>query len=440
MSEGAEIKSVLPSRPIEKLVGPIERFLHVQSASGLVLMACTVTALVLANSRFAPAVQAFWDQRLVVSVGSIGLDYPLWYWVNDGLMTLFFFVIGLEIKREMVAGELSEAKNLVLPVAAAAGGALVPVLVFLLFLRGGPGARAWAVPMATDIAFVVGCLSLLGDRVPRGLKVFVLSLAIVDDIFAVLVIAAFYSSGLKLIALVGAGVGLGVVVALNRLGVRAISVYVFVGAISWLFMLKSGIHPTVAGVALGLLTPASAWTPDGSLQRVLSAAADAVEAESDAARKKTLQTARFAVREAVSPLDRLEAGLHGWVAFLIMPVFALANAGVAFRAETLASPLALAVAAGLVLGKPIGIVAGTLLVVKAGWSSLPEGTSARALVAAGALAGIGFTMSLFVASLGLEGQLLQEVKGGVLVGSAVSMAVGLGLLYLFLPKAPASSA
>jgi len=311
-------------------------------------------------------------------------------------------------------------KNLVLPVAAAVGGALAPVLVFLLFLRGGPGARAWAVPMATDIAFVVGCLSLLGDRVPRGLKVFVLSLAIVDDILAVLVIAAFYSSALKLLALACAAVGLGVVVVLKRLGVRAISVYVFVGVIDWLLMLKSGLHPTVAGVALGLLTPAYAWTPDHSLSQALSAAVDVVEGETDVTRKKTLETARFAMREALSPLDRLEGALHSWVAFLIMPVFALANAGVAFRAETLASPLALAVAAGLVLGKPVGIVAGTLLVVKAGWSTLPEGTSARALVAAGVLAGIGFTMSLFVASLGLEGQLLQEVKGGVLVGSAVS--------------------
>lgn len=432
----------LPSRPIQRLLSPLERFLHLEAASGVVLFACTLAALGLANSRFADGYQAFWSQPVRVSFGSFGLAYPLWYWVNDGLMTLFFFVIGLEIKREMVSGELSEPRKLVIPVAGAVGGAILPVLVFLFVLKqtGGDGHRAWAVPMATDIAFVVGCLALLGKRVPRGLKVFVLSLAIVDDILAVIVIAAFYSGALSYAALAGALGSFCVLLLLNRLEVRAVSIYVLVGAVIWLFMLKSGVHPTVAGVALGLLTPARAWLVDRAFVGALSQAVVAVEAGADSlesrdARRSALSTVLFASREATSPLERLESGLHPWVGFVIMPIFALANAGVAIDADTLGAPLSAAVAVALVLGKPLGICLFALLVVKVGWARLPEGATWASISATACLAGIGFTMSLFVASLGLEGPLLQAAKGGILVGSALSLMVGLGLLHLALPKA-----
>lgn len=426
----------IPARPIERVTAPFERFLHIEAASGVVLLACTLIALAFANSSMASAYQAFWEQPLRVLIGGYGLDYPLWYWVNDGLMTLFFFVIGLEIKRELVSGELSEPRKVVAPVACAIGGAVVPVLVFLVLQPGGGAERAWAVSMATDIAFVVGCLSLFGKRVPRGLKVFLLSLAIVDDILAVLVIAAFYSGGLSYPALAGALAAIAVVVALNRLGVRTVSAYLFVGAVTWLFMLKSGIHPTVAGVVLGLLTPASAWLGERSLLDVLGRTAGAIrtKAHPDAARRLAIGTVRFAAREAMSPLERLETGLHPWVGFVIMPTFALANAGVAVRFGALMEPLSLAVAAGLVLGKPLGIVLAAAVVVKAGWSSLPEGMGWRAVLASGCLAGIGFTMSLFVASLGLEGDLLAVTKTGILVGSALSLCIGMSLLHFALSR------
>jgi Na+:H+ antiporter, NhaA family len=435
-------EGALPARPIQRLLSPLERFLHVEAASGFVLFGCTVVALALANSRFADAYQAFWSQPVRVSFGALGLDYPLWYWINDGLMTLFFFVIGLEIKREMVSGELSDPRKLVIPIAGALGGALVPVLVFLFVLSqgGGDGQRAWAVPMATDIAFVVGCLALLGKRVPRGLKVFVLSLAIVDDILAVIVIAAFYSGAPSYTALAGALAGFGVLLLLNRLRVRSVAAYAMVGVVIWLFMLKSGVHPTVAGVALGLLTPASAWLADRTFLGALTQAATTIQAATDSAegreaRRGALSNLLFASREATSPLQRLETGLHPWVAFVIMPVFALANAGVAIDADTLGGSLSAAVALALVVGKPVGICLFALLVVKLGWARLPEGASWAAIAATGCLAGIGFTMSLFVASLGLEGPLLQATKGGILVGSGVSLLLGLGLLHLVLPKA-----
>jgi NhaA family Na+:H+ antiporter len=427
---------LLPGRPIERLTSPFERFLRIESASGVVLIVCTLVALAAANSEFADAYRSLWGQRLSIALGPWKLDYPLWYWVNDALMTLFFFVIGLEIKRELISGELSEPSRVMVPIAAAVGGATVPLLIFLALQHGEPGQRGWAVPMATDIAFVVGCLALFGARVPRGLKVFLLSLAIVDDIFAVLVIAAFYTAELSYTALVGAVAGFGVIRLLNRSGVRTVPAYVIVGAVIWLVTLQSGVHPTVAGVALGLLTPANAWLGDRSFLEVVTRTTQRLEvAGGDPhARQSALSAMSFASREAVSPLERLEVALHPWVGFAIMPIFALANAGVAFEANTLGTPLSLATALGLVIGKPIGICAGALLVVALRLARLPEGVGLQSLFAAGCLGGIGFTMSLFVASLGLSAELLVEAKSGVLMGSGISMVLGLILLHLWLPR------
>jgi len=443
LEDDADRTPLLPDRPIERLRSPLERFLQVESASGVVLLACTVIALVAANSPLAASYQAFWEQHLSIAIGGLGLDYPLWYWVNDALMTLFFFVIGLEIKRELISGELSDRRKVVIPIAAAVGGAVVPVLIFFALQRGEAGVRGWAVPMATDIAFVVGCLALLGARVPRGLKVFLLSLAIVDDILAVAVIAAFYSESLDLGMLGAALVGFGVIRLLNWSGVRTVTSYVLVGAGIWLFTLKSGVHPTIAGVALGLLTPASAWLGDRSFLQVLSRTTGRLEraAGDKHARHDALSAMSFAAREAVSPLERLEVALHPWVGFAIMPIFALANAGIAIDASTLGTPLSLATALSLLVGKPVGIFAGAMSMVALGRAGLPQGVGLRTLVAAGCLGGIGFTMSLFVASLGLSDQLLVQAKSGVLLGSAISMLLGLGLLYLWLPaRAPVPDA
>jgi NhaA family Na+:H+ antiporter len=266
--------------------------------------------------------------------------------------------------------------------------------------------------------------------------VFLLSLAIVDDILAVLVIAAFYTAEIDLGSLTGALAGFGVIRLLNWSGVRTVPAYVIVGAVIWLFTLKSGVHPTVAGVALGLLTPASAWLGDRSFLEVLSRTTRRLEraGEDQHARHDALSAMSFASREAVSPLERLEVALHPWVGFAIMPIFALANAGVAVDSSTLSTPLALATALGLVIGKPLGICAGALAVVALGWARFPDGLRMRTLFAAGCLGGIGFTMSLFVASLGLSGDLLVEAKTGVLMGSGISMVLGLVLLHLWLPR------
>lgn len=433
----------LPSRPVERLTAPLQRFLHTQAAGGIVLVVATLVALALANSDLAPSWEGFWAQHLELRIGTFALDYPLWYWINDGLMAVFFFVIGLEIKRELVWGELEDPRNVVLPAAAALGGVLVPVGLYLL-LQGGSGARdGWAVPMATDIAFVVGCLALLGKRVPASLKVFLLSLAILDDILAVLVIALFFSAKIGTSWLLGALAGFGVLALLRLAGVRRVSVYVLVGSGIWLCTLKSGIHPTVAGALLGLATPASAWLGGRTLREVATRALHHLRGEEDPApdpaRRAAAEELAFAASESVSPLERLEHSLHPWVSFAIMPIFALANAGVAVSLAGTTEPVALAVGAGLLVGKPLGILAGSALVVRLGLAKLPSGVSWRTMLGAGQLGGIGFTMALFIASLSLEGAELQAAKSGILAGSALSLVFGMALLALSL-RAPEAGA
>jgi NhaA family Na+:H+ antiporter len=423
-----------PPAPIDRLARPFHDFLHVEAASGLVLGACTLIALVLANSPWAPQWEAFWNTRVTIGAGALLLDYPLWYWVNDALMAVFFFVVGLEIKRELVVGELREPAARVLPVTAALGGALVPAAIYLIFHHDGPAARGWGVPMATDIAFVVGVLALFGSRVPPALKLFVLALAIVDDLLAVVVIAVFYSSGASA-ALLGAAVG-GMVLMwiLQRLGVRALGVYGLLGGVIWLLTLKGGVHPTVAGVALGLLAPARSLLKPDQVARLLEHARASIHEANGKERAELVAQTSDALREAVSPVRRLERVLHPWVAFAIMPVFALANAGVAFSLREFADPVALAIAFALVVGKPLGILGGAWLATRAGWTRLPEGVTWRMLTAAGVLSGIGFTMALFIASLGLPADQLVHGKTGVLIGSAVAAGLGAWLLARALPR------
>ncbi len=431
---------VLPDRPILRLTRPLERFMHVQAAGGLVLLAATLLALGAANSPLAEAYRAVWEQPLEIGLGPFKLAYPLWYWINDGLMTIFFFVIGLEIKRELVWGELQDRRNVILPAAAAAGGVLVPVGAYLLLQPELPGRAGWAVPMATDIAFVVGCLALLGPRVPAGLKIFLLSLAIIDDILAVVVIAIFFTSSIDTTWLAGAAAGFGLTVLLNRAGARRVGVYALVGTGIWLCTLKSGVHPTVAGALLGLLTPARAWIGGATLLEVAQRAVGHLRGVDPGGgpavdRREAAEDLAFAATESVSPLERLERGLHPWVSFAIMPLFALANAGVTVGLGGVTHSIAIAVAVGLVLGKPVGIVLASWLVVQLGLARRPDGTSWTTLLAAGCLGGIGFTMSLFIASLSLAGSELEAAKSGILVGSAASLCLGLGLLARALPAA-----
>jgi NhaA family Na+:H+ antiporter len=432
------IGSALPAAPVERVLRPFVRFLEVEAASGVVLLIATGIALALANSPWSEMFAAVWKTRVRLAIGDLALDKPLLLWINDGMMTLFFFVVGLEIKRELIVGELRDWKKAALPVLAALGGMAAPAALYLMLQGGRPGREGWGIPMATDIAFVVGILALLGPRVPIGLRIILLSLAIADDIGAVLVIAVFYSTDIAILPLLLAGLGLGLAYGFNRLGVRRVPIYVILGAGVWLACLKSGVHPTVAGVALGLLTPASAWIGDRALLDIVSSGLQRLRGEGTSMvghdRPAVLRQLQWVAREGVSPLERLEVGLHPWIAFVIMPLFALANAGVAVQLGALRHPVALAVVVGLVVGKPLGIVLVSWLGVRAGLARLPAGMNWKIMIGAGCLAGIGFTMSLFIAGLALKDELLHAGKIGTLAGSTFSALLGSFLLLMFLPR------
>ncbi|MFH1374766.1 MAG: Na+/H+ antiporter NhaA [bacterium] len=425
-------------RPITRITKPLIRFLHVETASGVMLLVATAVAIAVANTPLLEFYTSFWNLKLTLGVGDWVLSYPLWYWVNDGLMTVFFFLVGLEIKREIVSGELRDVRRIISPAVAAFGGAVVPAAIYLFVLSGQPGQHGWAIPMATDIAFVVGALALLGKRVPHGLKVFLLTLAIVDDIIALFVIAVFYSSQLSMMWLATAIAGIAVIVVMNRLGVRTVVGYLLVGSGIWLCTLKSGVHPTISGVVLGLLTPAIPLISRDKLQEGLNRATGALRKASSGTEsvkpRDVMENIEYTTRESISPLERFEADVHPWAAFVIMPIFALANAGVPFSFSAMTSPIATIVAIALLVGKPIGIVLSLFLVVKTGLGIIPGGSNWRAVIGASCLAGIGFTMSLFVASLSLDAELLIEAKSGILIGSAVSGVIGFLILFLSLKE------
>jgi NhaA family Na+:H+ antiporter len=430
----------MPQEPILKIVAPITRFMHVESSSGIVLLAATAVALLLANSPLAPAFLGFWQMPIGFSAGALRLEHSLQHWINDGLMALFFFVVGLEVKRELVLGELREARQAALPIAGALGGMLVPAGVYLLLQHDGAARAGWGIPMATDIAFVVGCMVLLGSRIPSGLRAMILTLAIADDVGAILVIAIGYSKGIHWAEL-GTGIALlGLVLLLARLGVRRILVYWILGFAVWFAFYESGIHATIAGVILGLITPARSYLSKsflaGASSGVLSG--EWKSHRDGAARVLRLQNA---AREIISPLEYLEAVLHPWVAFLVMPVFALANAGVPISWSELGNPVSVAVAAGLLIGKPLGIVSFCWLATKSGLGRLPDGVTWPVLVGASVLGGIGFTMALFIAGLAVSGATLDAAKIGILTGSILSAAVGMILLIAVArPSKPAAAA
>ena len=427
----------LPLRPIRRLTGPIGNFMHVEAASGLVLLAATMVALVLANSPYSASFLAFWDIEFGFRLGHLELSHGLKHWINDGLMGIFFFVIGLEVKRELVTGELRDPRRAALPIFAALGGMLAPAAIYLMLQGGKPAMHGWGIPMATDIAFVVGCMALLGSRVPAGLRVVILSLAIADDIGAILVIAIGYSGALNWTALLLGFVGIGIVYGMARLGVRSLLVYTGVGGLVWFAFHESGIHATIAGVILGLMTPTREYVGSHAFRRVLERVDEITQGDSwpqGAERASQVQRFRTLARETVSPVEYLENALHPWVGFLIMPIFALANAGVPISLASLTSPVGHAVALGLLIGKPLGIVLVSFLAVRVGLARLPEGVNWRSLAAGGVLAGIGFTMALFIADLALEGELLGAAKVGILEASALAAVIGTLLLYWLLPR------
>ncbi len=411
------------------------RLVHRDTTGGLVLLGAALVAFAWANSPWHASYEALWSTPVELAVGRHRSSETLRFWMNEGLMVLFFFAVGLEIRREIHTGELSRWRRAVLPIAAALGGMVVPALVYTMLVPEGAASRGWAIPMATDIAFAVGVLALLGDRVPPAVRVFLLALAIIDDVGAIAVIAVFYSGSLDPSGLALAGAALAAVFTMQRVGVRHPALYVPVGALLWLGMHEAHIHPTLAGVVLGLATPVRAWLAPARFgaiaERALREIRDREPEGNPVALVAPLSRLERARREALPPVVRLESALHGWVALGVMPLFALANAGVRVADVDLGAPGALGVAAGvtlgLLLGKPLGIVLASWLAVRAGAAALPTGVGWRGVLLVGAAGGVGFTMSIFLASLALEPPLLDVAKAAVLAGSA---AAALGALAL----------
>jgi NhaA family Na+:H+ antiporter len=422
-------------RPVPRLVvQPLQQFFRLEASGGLVLLGATLVALLWANLATGSYTD-FWATEVSLTIGDYEITETVQDIVNDGLMTFFFLVIGLEVKRELTAGELANRKAAMLPLVAAVGGMVVPALVFLAVIGGGEGGRGWGIPMATDVAFALGALAALGRRVPTGLVAFLLGVAVIDDIGAILVIAVFYTDVVAFGWLAAALCGLVAMAALQRVHVRHLMPYVVLGLFVWFCTLESGVHPTIAGVAIGLLTPVRPFQDPVAVSaeaiRIAEETADAPDdPDQDADSWRRLA---WLSREAISPLTRVEHGLHEWSSFVVLPIFALANAGIVLDAASLEAAtetrIALAVALGLVLGKTVGLTLGVALAVRLGIAILPAGVRWAHVVGVGALAGIGFTVSLFVAGLAYtDPSQLEAAKIGVLGGSVVAAAVGLATL------------
>jgi NhaA family Na+:H+ antiporter len=415
-------------------VKPFIRFTEIEASSGIVLLLSAIIAIIWANSTYSDSYFSILEEHLTISIGAFHFDESVLHVINDGFMAIFFFVVGLEIKREMVLGDLRDRKVAALPVMAALGGMIFPALVYLAFNAGTGAGHGWGIPMATDIAFAIGIVALLGSRIPSGAKLFLLALAIADDIGAISVIAIFYTADLNLFYLGAAILGLSIVWAANRVNIRALIFYIPMALLIWYFTLESGVHATLAGVALGFLTPARAYFNPRQFDARARATLDLfpVEPDSPGAQERAeheviemIQTSQ----ESISPLTRMEHNMVGWSSYVIVPLFALANAGVDFRntsiTEAATSAIALGVALGLVVGKVVGISLFTVAAVKLGMGRLPAGTTWTHIVGLSAVAGIGFTVSLFVAGLAFSAPEQADLaKVGIFVGSAVAGVVG----------------
>jgi NhaA family Na+:H+ antiporter len=429
--QGNATRTRLPEVLLERFTKPFGRFLAIEAASGAFLLSFTVAALVLSNSSWAHPFANIWETQIGLSAGSWGFARALREWINDGLMTLFFFLVSLELKRELVLGELRSPRMASLSISAALGGMLVPALLYLMLQAGQPGQHGWGIVMATDTAFVIGCLALLGSRIPQTLRIFMLSLAIVDDIGAILVVALGYSGQIAWLPLALAALGVALVRTMAILGFRALPNYFLMGALIWLAVDASGIHATITGVVLGLMTPARRWVSDDRLYAILDqviAHPDADEGSGGTRDRHTLQIAEVATREALSPVERLEIMLHPWVGFFIMPLFAFANAGVTLSLDSLDAAVTMAVLFAFAIGKPVGILAFSWLAVRSGIAERPPDMSWAMLAGGGLLAGIGFTMALFIANLSFGQDLIDSAKLGIFLASVVSALSGVALL------------
>jgi Na+:H+ antiporter, NhaA family len=421
----------------ERAFATLQRFLHIEAVSGVVLLIAAAVALVWANSPFVSSYHALWHLPLSIGVGEWVFSKSVHFWINDALMTVFFLVVGMEIRREIHEGALSRLDQAVLPVIAAAGGVIVPALIYLSLNAGPSRAPGWAVPTATDIAFAVGVLALLGRSIPVNVRVFLLALAIIDDVIAVLIIAFFYSGGPQFGGFLVALVGILAVVGLQRTGVGSALGYVFPSAVVWFGFLLTGAHPTLAGVVLGLMTPMRPMPMRRQPLEVVSRVAeelrssDLVTAQDEKRLEEPLRQLRVAQREILPPIVRVQTALHPWVAYGIMPLFALANAGITLAGVDLSNQqvqfVVLGIVLALVAGKPIGVIGATWLAVRLGWCRLAPGVSWGGVTVVGLLAGIGFTMSIFIAMLAFKDEgLLNAAKLGVLLASLFAAVFGVG--------------
>lgn len=422
----------LPRELSDRLKRPFTLFFRVHAAGGGVLLLCSLVALGLANSPWAHAYAAIWETRVGVHAGGWVYARSLHAWINDAAMTLFFFLVALALKKELVLGDLRNPRMAALPIAGAIGGMLVPAGLFLAVMSGRPGSQGWGTVMTTDTAFVIGCLALLGTRVPRSLSMFMLSLAIVDDIGAMLVVALGYSDAIDWRALAWATAGLVLLRAAAWAGIRGFPVYFLLGSFIWVAVDASGVHATATGVVLGLMTPARRWVTDDRLYAILDrvvAHPTALEHGGDTRDRETLQIAEIAARETLSPVERLEMALHPWVSFVILPLFALSNAGMTLGEGQSAGTLTLAVVLGAVVGKPVGVLAFAWLAMRSGVALRAPGLAWRHMLGGSLLAGIGFTMALFIANLAFDHTQLYEAKLGILLASLGAAVTGLAVLW-----------
>jgi NhaA family Na+:H+ antiporter len=427
---------IASDRPIPRLIArPVRDFLDTEISSGIVLLAAAAVALIWANSPFSDSYAALWDTELSFRIGGYELAGDLQHWVNDALMVLFFFVVGLEVKRELALGELSQPKKAAFPSAAALGGMVVPALLYVALNAGGNGSSGWGIPMATDIAFALGVLTLFGSRVHPSLKVFLLSLAVADDIGAIVVIAIFYTSDLNPLSLLVAGGLLGVMVLLRAVRVVWIPLYALIGAGVWLATFESGVHATIAGVALGLLTPVRPLRgPQEGVRGSIDPDPDRFTGEA-AISPQRARTWRLRTQERVAVAEYLEHLLHPWTSFVVIPIFALANAGVSLSGEdignAMSSPVTLGVLLGLVVGKIVGITLFAYAAQRLGFAEVPEGVTPAQFFSVAAIAGIGFTVSLFITELAFdEASIIDEAKVGILAASILAALVGALILRL----------
>lgn len=432
------------------LLRPFAQFSKLEASGGIILVLCAVVALVWANSPWAHLYFELWEMRIVLQIGTFVIDESLHHWINDGLMVIFFLVVGLEIKREMLVGQLSSMRQAILPLMAALGGMIFPALIYVAFNYGTDGVKGWGIPMATDIAFSLGVLAILGSRAPFALKVFLAAFAIADDIGAVLVIALFYTENINTTALLIAGVITALLIIVNYVGSRRLVVYSVLGVGLWLAFLKSGVHATIAGVVLAMTIPAWVRMRPEEFARESRDLVQQFEGDEDLTeggevrlseeRQSAIAALEHACEQAQMPLQRLENILHPAVTFLIVPVFAFANAGVSLGGDLIAklfSPIALGIIAGLVVGKIVGVTLFSYIATSIGIAALPRHLTFRHLIGASGLGGIGFTMSLFIAGLAFgKTDALDIAKIGIMVGSFIAGCIGVLVLVKKKPRRP----